>query len=199
MRSPKLLKSVLVLSAVALLSSVALLSIAPRLRADDAAAPVGFPTAVKEHELLRKFVGEWESECQGTFGEGQPAFTCQGALTSRMLGDFWVVNESTTEMMGVKVTAVQTIGFDPATGKYVGTWVDSMTSHMWKYEGTLDEATQTLTLEAEGPNFMAEGKTAMFRDIYQFKTPDQIDASSQMQADDGTWTTFMSGSMRRKK
>jgi hypothetical protein len=168
--------------------------------AEDAkdAAPAGFPTPVKEHEWLRQFAGEWESECEATFGEGQPAITCQGSMTSRMLGEFWVVSESTAEMMGTKITAVQTIGFDPATSKYVGTWVDSMTSHMWKYEGSVDEATQTLTLEAEGPNFLAEGKTARFRDIYQFKSPDHIASSSQMQADDGAWTTFMTGSLRRK-
>ena len=158
-----------------------------------------FPSAQKEHEWLQQFVGEWESESEGSMGPDQPPMKCKGTMASRMLGGFWVINEVQGDMMGAQMTAIQTIGYDPAKKKYVGTWVDSMMNHMWKYEGSVDESGKKLTLEAEGPNFMAEGKVAKFRDAYEFKTADHIIATSSMQGEDGAWVVFMTGNIRRKK
>jgi hypothetical protein len=157
-----------------------------------------FPGPVKEHEFLHQFVGEWESEMESEMGPGQPAMKCKGTMTSRMLGGFWVISESKTDMMGQTMNGIQTIGYDPAKKKYVGTWVDSMLNLMWQYEGSVDSTGKTLTLEAEGPNFMAEGKTTKFRDAYEFKSKDHIVATSSMLAD-GKWITFMNGNIRRKK
>jgi hypothetical protein len=124
---------------------------------------------------------------------------CKGTIHSRMLGGFWVVSEMKADMMGMPMTAIQTIGYDPESKKYVGTWVDSMLSHMWKYSGTIDPAGKKLTLEAEGPNFMHEGKLTKFRDAYEFKAKDHIVMTSSMLGEDGKWTTFMTGNARRKK
>ena len=117
----------------------------------------------------------------------------------RMLGGFWVVSEMKIEAMGTQETALQTIGYDPQAKKYVGTWVDSMVNHMWKYEGTVDDSGKILTLKAEGPNFMVAGKLAKFRDVYEFKSKDEIATSSQMLGEDGKWVTFMTGTSRRKR
>lgn len=161
--------------------------------------PLQLPAPQKEHEWLQKFVGEWESDSEANVDPGQPALKCKGTMAARMLGGFWLVSESKTEMAGTEVNAVQTIGYDPKAKKYVGTWVDSMINYMWKYEGTVDPSGKTLTLEAEGPNFMKDGKTAKFRDAYEFKSKDHIVVTSSMQGDDGKWTVFMTGNARRKK
>ncbi len=97
------------------------------------------------------------------------------------------------------MVGVQTIGYDAAKKKYVGTWVDSMTDFMWKYEGSVDKSGKILTLEAEGPNFASPGKLTKFQDIYEFKSADVIAITSKMLGDDGKWVTFMSGSANRKK
>ncbi len=157
------------------------------------------PTPQKEHEWLQQFVGEWESESEAFMGPGQPAMKCKGTINSRSLGGFWVVSEMKSEMMGMQITGIQTIGYEPQPKKYVGTWVDSMMGYMWKQVGTIDETGKILTLDAEGPNFMQAGKLAKFRDVYEFKTRDHIVLSSSMKGDDGKWVTFMSGNARRKK
>lgn len=94
---------------------------------------------------------------------------------------------------------IQTIGYDATKKKYVGTWVDSMMNYLWLYEGNVDETGNKLTLEAEGPNFMADGKLTRFRDAYEFKSPDHIIVSSSMLSEDGKWITFMTGESSRKK
>ncbi|MGE0694757.1 MAG: DUF1579 family protein [Pirellulales bacterium] len=70
--------------------------------------------------------------------------------------------------------------------------------HMWQCEGSTDASGKTLTLEAESPNFTEPGRTALFRDVYEFKSKDHIVQTSAMQDKDGKWTTFMTGNMRRK-
>lgn len=151
----------------------------------------------KEHELLQRFVGDWETEAEASAGPDQPAMECHGKMHSRALGQLWIVTEVENNMMGTTMRAVQTIGFDPQKRKYVGTWVDSVMNHLWKYEGSFDEASQTLTLEAEGPNMISPGETGLFRDVYIFMSPDQIDTQAQMQQGD-EWITFATGTAKRK-
>jgi hypothetical protein len=158
-----------------------------------------FPQPTEEHQWLQQFAGEWETEAEASMGPGQPPMKCKGKATSRMLGGFWVVTESEGDMHGVTIQAVQTIGYDAEKKKYVGTWIDSMVNYMWDYEGSVDSTGKKLTLEAEGPNFMTGGKSTKFRDTYEFKSQDHIEATSSMLGDDGEWVQFMTGQMRRKK
>ncbi len=155
------------------------------------------PKPQKEHEWLQQFVGQWETESEAFMGPDQPAVKCRGTMSARMLGGFWVISDVSGDAMGTQMAALQTIGYDAQAKKYVGTWIDSMANHMWKYEGTVDSAGKTLTLEAEGPNFMLDGKLAKFRDIYEFKSKDEIALTSQMLGDDGQWITFMTGVSKR--
>lgn len=158
-----------------------------------------FPVPEKEHAWLKQFVGQWDAVSESVATPAQPAMTCKGQWTSRMLGGFWVVSEMQADMQGTEMHAIQTIGYDPARKKYIGTWVDSMNNHMWVYEGTVDSSGKTLDLEADGPNFMTPGKTSRFKDSYTFESPDKIVLTSSMRDDDGKWVTFMKGTMTRKK
>lgn len=158
-----------------------------------------FPGPEKEHQWLQKFVGEWATTSKATMGPDQPPMECTGTIKSRMMGGFWVVNEIKISFQGDPMLALQTIGYDAAKKKYVGTWVDSATNHMWLYEGTIDESGKKLTLEAEGPNFMSEGKLTKFRDAYEFKTPNHIIVTSSMLGNDGQWITFLTGDAKRIK
>lgn len=165
----------------------------------DAQEKPNFPEAEKEHRWLKQFVGQWQTESEGKMGPDQPPMKSTGTMSSRMVGEFWVVSELVGEIPGMTVTAVETIGYDPRKRKYVGTWVDSVTSYLWTYEGVVDESGKTLVLEAEGPNFMADGKVAKFRDTYTFKSKDHIIVMSSMQSEDGSWVEFMAGNFRRSR
>lgn len=157
------------------------------------------PTPTQEHAWLQKFTGDWITESKATMAPGQPPMECSGTMTSRNLGGFWVLNEIKGEWAGDPMTGIQTIGYDDGKKKYVGTWVDSATSFMWQYEGTIDSSGKILTLEADGPNFMEAGKMTKFQDIYEFKSADEMVTSSRMLGTDGKWVTFMSGTTKRVK
>lgn len=161
--------------------------------------PQAAPQPTKEHQWLKQFVGEWSSHSKAEPGPGQPGFECKGTFTAKMLGEFWVVNEMSADFMGSPMNGVQSIGYDEQKKKYVGTWIDSMSSFIWHYEGSVDKSGKILTLEAEGPNFMTgQGKTK-FQDIYEFKSPDEYQIKSTMLGDDGKWITFMTGVAKRTK
>jgi hypothetical protein len=155
------------------------------------------PKPQKEHEFLKKFVGEWESVGKGTPMEGQPAVECNATANTRMMGDFWMVSEGHGDAMGTPMETLMTVGYDTEKGKYVGTWVDSVFNHMWKYEGTVEG--EKLTLNAEGPDMMNPGRMTQYQDIFEFKSPDHYTLTSRAQDKDGKWVTFMTAEVNRKK
>jgi hypothetical protein len=158
-----------------------------------------FPKPEKQHEWLQQFVGEWDTESECIMEPGKPAVKCKGTESARSLGGFWVLSEGKGDMMGVTINYVLTLGYDPQKKKYVGTWVDSMTSHSWKYEGSVDADGKVLTLETEGPCPMAPEKTTKFKDVTEFKSKDHRVFTSKMLGDDGKWTTIATVTAHRKK
>ncbi len=155
-------------------------------------------TQEKEHQWLQRFVGEWVSETEA-IAPGQPAFTTTGTETVRSIGGIWVIAENTSPTpMGMPMTGLLTIGYNPQEKKFVGTWIDSMTSHLWTYEGSLDPAGRILTLEAEGPSFVDPAKTCRYRDAIELKSDDHKVLTSSVLGDDGEWQRFVTVNYRRK-
>jgi len=162
--------------------------------------PAEMPKPEKEHAWLKQLAGEWDAESEVTMGPGAPPMKLKGTESGRMLGDKWLVSEIKGDSpMGIPMSAVLTVGYDPEKKKFVGTWIDSFMPFMWRYEGTLDEAGKKLTLNTEGPNMMVPGKTAQYRETIEIVDKDHKTFSSSMKGDDGNWTTFVTGKYTRKK
>lgn len=153
----------------------------------------------KEHLWLKQLAGEWEFEGEGIIAPDQPPIKSSGTESSRMIGDFWLVGECDMKFMNIPIKAVLTVGFDPKKEKYVGTWVDSMSDHIWHYEGWVDESGKVLTLEAEGPDHRTPGKMAKFRDIWEIKSENHKVLTAKMQDENGDWITFGTTHYRRKE
>jgi hypothetical protein len=152
-----------------------------------------------EHRWLQKFVGEWVYETEAQMEPGKPLEKFTGTETVRSLGDLWILAEGKGEMPGGGAAAmVLTLGYDPQKKRYVGTWVGSMMTHLWVYDGVLDAGGKTLTLDTEGPDMYVEGKMSKYRDIYEFKSDDHRTLTSHVTGADGTWQVMMKASYRRK-
>ena len=155
----------------------------------------------KEHEWLQKLVGEWTYETEMPMGPDQPVQKFQGTERVRSIGGLWVVGEGQGEMPGGgPATMIVTIGYDPQKKSYVGTWVGSMMTTLWIYNGTLDAAEKVLTLAADGPKMTAEGPgegTAKYQDVIEFESDDRRTLTSRILGDDGEWQQIMKAHYRR--
>jgi Protein of unknown function (DUF1579) len=157
------------------------------------------PQPTKEHEWLKQFLGEWESEVEVFMVPGQPPMKHKGTEVCRAIGGLWVIGEGKSDMGGMTYGHLLTLGYDPEKKKYIGTWIDSMLTYIWKYEGTVDAAGKVLTLETEGPSMMKPGQMAKYKDVTEFKSKDHRAFSSSMLGDDGKWVTIVKVDSRRKK
>ncbi len=158
---------------------------------------------LKEHRWLQKLVGEWATEAECDMGPGQPAGTTRGLERVRSLGDAWVLCEGEGEMPGGgAATMLMTLGYDPQKKRFVGTWIGSMMTHLWVYDGELDAAGRVLTLSATGPKMSPDAKpgdTAKYRDVIEVKSENERTLTSHMQGDDGKWQKIMTATYRRKR
>jgi hypothetical protein len=149
------------------------------------------PEPQAEHAWLQKFVGEWEADIEMFKEPGQPPEKSTGTESVRPIGGFWILAEDKGVFMDKPFTGILTLGYNPERKKYVATWVDSMVSHLWTYDGTVDATGNLLTLEAEGPCPMKGGALAKFRETVEFQGDDHRVFTSAMQAEDGSWATMM--------
>jgi hypothetical protein len=156
----------------------------------------------KEHEWLRKLVGEWTYETDAHAPQpGQPPEKATGTETVRTLGDVWILAEGRGEMPGSgPALSLMTLGYDDQKKRFVGTWIGSMMTHLWVYDsGELDASGKVLTLSSEGPSMTDDGKTARYRDVIALESDDHRTLTGNVQNADGTWQQFMTVDYRRRK
>jgi hypothetical protein len=154
----------------------------------------------KEHQWLQRMVGEWTSEAEMKMKPDEPTVKSQGTESVRSLGGLWILAEGKGEMPGCgAATMLLTLGYDPQKKRYVGTWVGSMMTHMWVYDGTIDATGNVLTLDTEGPSMAGDGKMSRYQDVIEFKSDDHRILASQVLGDDGEWHRFMTAHYRRHK
>jgi hypothetical protein len=159
-----------------------------------------FGSPQKEHAWLQKLVGRWTSEAECKAPSDEPVMKTRGTENVKSLGELWIVGEGQGEMPGGGTANMMlTLGYDPARGCFVGTWVGSMMTHLWVYEGQLDASGRILTLNAEGPSFADPTKRAKYQDIIEVISDDHRTLSSQFLGEDGRWTHFMTAHYRRVK
>ncbi|WP_008316456.1 DUF1579 domain-containing protein [Leptolyngbya sp. PCC 6406] len=152
----------------------------------------------KEHQWLQQLVGEWTYEVEAVAESDQSLETSTGIERVKSLDGLWVVAEGQGEMCGSMATTLMTLGYNPQKQRYVGTWLGSMMSHLWVYDGELDAAERVLTLHSEGPAMAGEGKMSQYKDVIEFKSDDHRVLTSFNLGDDGQWHQFMTANYHRQ-
>lgn len=153
----------------------------------------------KEHQWIHKLVGEWTFDSECNMGPDQPAMSTKGSEVVRSLGGLWTVAEADAEMSGAPGwKSIMTLGFDPTTGRFVGTFIATMMAYMWQYSGSLDAAGKVLTLDTEGPNF-TDGKLTKYQDIIEFFGNESRTLSSRILGENGEWKPFMKATYTRRQ
>jgi hypothetical protein len=154
----------------------------------------------KEHQWLQKLVGDWSFENECIMGPDQPPSKHTGTETVRSIGGLWTIGEgSLAGPDGGTMTSIMTLGYDPQAKRFVGTFIASMMTYLWIYNGSLDAAGKVLTLDAEGPDFSGGPNLVKYQDSIEFVNDDHRILRSQLLGPDGKWNHFMTAHYRRRK
>jgi hypothetical protein len=157
-------------------------------------------TPEKPHRWLEKLLGEWIYETESPAHAGQPVSKLTGTETVRSIGGLWIQAEARGEMPGGgPATSVMTLGYDTQKKRFVGSWIGSMMTYMWVYDGELDAAERMLTLNSEGPSMAGDGTLSTYQDVIELKSNDHRTLTARVRKSHGTWEQFMTMEYRRKK
>jgi Protein of unknown function (DUF1579) len=152
----------------------------------------------KQHRWLDKFLGEWTWESEYSMGADQPLTKTEGIEVVRSLGGLWMIADGEGGPDGSSGKTIMTLGYDPQSDRFVGTFIGTMMTHLWIYNGSLNAGEKVLTLDTEGPNF-SQSSMAKYKDIIEFVSDDHRIMTSQILGDDGNWLQFMTAHYRRKQ
>ncbi len=108
------------------------------------------PQVTAEHAGLAHEIGVWDADTKMWMAPGAEPMASKAVETNKMLGKMWMVSEFRGEVMGMTFVGHGQFGYDPQKKKYVGTWIDTFSPHLSVMEGTMDEATKTLTMMSKG-------------------------------------------------
>ena len=146
------------------------------------------PKPQKEHEWLHQLVGEWTWESEDH----------RGTETVRSLGGIWIVAEGRGNPADATArTSIMTLGYSAERNKYVGTFVASMMTDLWLYEGFIDRDDNALVLDTEGPSFTDPSRRAKYKDTIRIVDKDNRVMTSAYQGESGAWSEFMTLRYRR--
>src|SRR5688572_30810351 len=110
------------------------------------------PKPTAEHQKLAASVGSWDAVIEAMGEDGKPQ-TTKGVSEVRLgPGGFWVIDDFNGSFGGMPFVGHGVTGWDAAKGKYVGTWVDSMSGHMMLIDGTMSADGKTMTMTGMAPD-----------------------------------------------
>lgn len=150
-------------------------------------------------EFLGQLTGDWSVVSEATLGPGQEPIRMESGEVARLIGGKWLVGEITAAPDEQPFTSIFTVGYNPAEEQFVGTWISSRQTHMWRYTGALDDSGTALTLETEGPIMGDPTRTAKYREIIEIEDADHKVKRSLILGPDGEWFEFARAEYRRNE
>jgi hypothetical protein len=101
------------------------------------------------HKLLANLTGSWTTKTRAWMEPDKPPLEGTGTCEQKMLlGGRYLQQEYIGEMMGSQFTGINLIGYDNHTKKFVSTWIDSMSTGIYYFEGSADADGKTITQES---------------------------------------------------
>ena len=98
------------------------------------------------HELLASMTGSWNTRTKTWMEPGNPPMESNGTCEQRMLlGGRYLQQEFTGDMMGTTFNGIGITGYDNHKERFVSTWMDSMSTGIFFFEGTAGPDGRTIT------------------------------------------------------
>jgi hypothetical protein len=126
------------------------------------------------HKQLLKSVGKWNIVMKSWMAPGAPPVESTGTAEAKpLLGDRYVQMLVNANFMGKPFNGVGLNGYDNGKKKFVGTWIDSMSTGIMRSEGTSDAAGKVLTAQASSIDPLTSKESKM-RIVQTWETDDKI-------------------------
>lgn len=145
-----------------------------------------------EHKKLQELQGAWDAvmDMEGQKSKGS-------AVYKSICGGMWLQSDFEGNVAGIPFQGHGLDGYDLKRKKYIGTWVDSLSSSTMQSEGNFDPDSKLLVMSGEslGP----DGKPQKFKNTTEFKDKDHFTFKLYMvQADGKDQLAFTIDYTRRK-
>lgn len=114
-----------------------------------------FATPAESHQKLAGMVGTWDAEVTSWMNPAAPPMKSMGTSENRwVLGGRWIEQRFTGKFMDQPFEGVGYTGYDNYKKKYVGTWMDNMSTAVMMSEGAFDAAGKSMTSMSTMDDFM---------------------------------------------
>jgi len=100
------------------------------------------------HKLLAGLEGSWTTRTKAWMGGDKPVETTGTCVQKMILGGRYLQQEYSGEMMGESFSGINLIGFDNQSQKFVSTWIDTMSTGIYYFEGKASADGKTITQES---------------------------------------------------
>lgn len=161
------------------------------------AADCQMPSPTPHHAKLLEQVGTWEVATKHFMEPGKPPMEGKAVDHVTAVGGFWTVSRFETTMFGQPFVGHATLGYRPEAGKYVMTWVDSMSPFLFVMEGDFDASGTVLTLTGKGPS-MAGPELTDWKSVMVCESPNRQILRMSMMTPMGEFQ-FMENTYTRQK
>jgi Protein of unknown function (DUF1579) len=112
----------------------------------------------KNHDFLKKYVGDWDIEVKNWAAPGAEPITSKASEKFRLIFDGrFLEGQFEGMMMGQGFQGRQIIGYDLYQNKYVSFWIDSMSTPFFLTTGMLNAAGNVMTETGTWPEAMTGG------------------------------------------
>lgn len=106
-------------------------------------------TPGEPHKLLAGLEGSWSTRTRGWIAPDQPPMESSGKCEQRMiLGGRYLEQVYEGDMGGMPFNGISILGYDNHEKKFVSTWIDSMSTGIYRFVGTAGRDKRTITQES---------------------------------------------------
>ncbi len=153
----------------------------------------------KNHEMFKKYVGEWIVTTTAWMQPGaEPVVSQNSAKIEVIMGGRFMKMDFTGAMFGQPFEGLQIVGYDNTQEKFVTFWIDSLSTAFYLQTGTLDETGKVLNETGEWLDPMTGG-TIKVRAKTELINDNEIHYEMYMTGPDGKEFKSLDNRMTRKK
>ncbi len=126
------------------------------------------------HKVLDSLVGDWSIAGQCWMDPDAPPTATKGAAKVHwILGNRFVQEDFTGEFMGKPFRGIGITGYDNMKKKYVGSWIDDMSTGMFLSEGVADSDGKVFTFQGKMDDPMTGQRNKQFKFIIRIVDPNK--------------------------